>query len=260
MTQQSEQINELAEALAKAQGQMQNAKKDSTNPHFKSNYRNNVDHKLRMFSNLIFVDFGCGPLTSGISLAWYNLVVNKHPANAVAPGLRLHYIGMDRSQPMLAHAQAASVSSGLFHSKSTFDFISRANLPIMLPALIEKYRAANGNKQLTVVLNCSYYFGSRTLDVSSLVKIIKTLLQKHVPQDKVCLTYQNASHTDVNTKWEAFKKGVHGHLIEKDSANEYLQYYDVTGRRTQPNPQPIRLRRELLLNSTWKDLLEKDKK
>jgi len=38
MTQQSEQINELAEALAKAQGQMQNAKKDSTNPHFKSNY------------------------------------------------------------------------------------------------------------------------------------------------------------------------------------------------------------------------------
>ncbi|MCE9567644.1 MAG: ERF family protein [Planctomycetes bacterium] len=36
--QQSEQINELAEALAKAQGKMQNAKKDSTNPHFKSNY------------------------------------------------------------------------------------------------------------------------------------------------------------------------------------------------------------------------------
>jgi hypothetical protein len=36
--QQSEQINELAEALAKAQGLMQNAKKDSHNPHFKSNY------------------------------------------------------------------------------------------------------------------------------------------------------------------------------------------------------------------------------
>jgi hypothetical protein len=36
--QQSEQINELAEALAKAQGQMENAKKASTNPHFKSNY------------------------------------------------------------------------------------------------------------------------------------------------------------------------------------------------------------------------------
>lgn len=36
--QQSEQINELAEALAKAQGDIANAKKASSNPHFKSNY------------------------------------------------------------------------------------------------------------------------------------------------------------------------------------------------------------------------------
>ena len=35
---QSEQINELAEALAKAQGKMEHAKKDATNPHFKSSY------------------------------------------------------------------------------------------------------------------------------------------------------------------------------------------------------------------------------
>lgn len=34
----SEQINELAAALAKAQGAMQAASKDSTNPHFKSKY------------------------------------------------------------------------------------------------------------------------------------------------------------------------------------------------------------------------------
>ena len=34
----SEQINELATALAKAQGQIEGAKKDSTNPHFKSSY------------------------------------------------------------------------------------------------------------------------------------------------------------------------------------------------------------------------------
>lgn len=34
----SEQINELSAALAKAQGEMEGAKKDSTNPHFKSKY------------------------------------------------------------------------------------------------------------------------------------------------------------------------------------------------------------------------------
>ncbi len=35
---QSEQINELAGALAKAQGQMENATKNKANPHFKSKY------------------------------------------------------------------------------------------------------------------------------------------------------------------------------------------------------------------------------
>ena len=35
---QSEQVNELMGALAKAQGQMSGAKKDSSNPHFKSRY------------------------------------------------------------------------------------------------------------------------------------------------------------------------------------------------------------------------------
>lgn len=34
----SEQINELAAALAKAQAQIRAATKDSTNPHFKSKY------------------------------------------------------------------------------------------------------------------------------------------------------------------------------------------------------------------------------
>ena len=34
----SDNLNELAPALAKAQGQMESAKKDSTNPHFRSKY------------------------------------------------------------------------------------------------------------------------------------------------------------------------------------------------------------------------------
>lgn len=36
----SDQINELAEALAKAQGAIENAAKDSQNPHFRSSYAN----------------------------------------------------------------------------------------------------------------------------------------------------------------------------------------------------------------------------
>ena len=34
----SEALNEIFDALSKAQGEMEGAKKDSTNPHFKSKY------------------------------------------------------------------------------------------------------------------------------------------------------------------------------------------------------------------------------
>ena len=109
-------------------------------------------------------------------------------------------------------------------------------------------------------MNCSYLFGSRVLNVELLVKLISGLMRKHLSGDKVCLTHQNASHSDVNVKWEEFKKGVKTLLPSVGEVGEQIQYYDITGRRTQRNPQSIKLRRELLLNEIWKDQLEiKDK-
>jgi hypothetical protein len=72
----------------------------------------------------------------------------------------------------------------------------------------------------------------------------------------VCLTFQNASHSDVNVKWVEFKKGVKAYLPSLSSTTEDIQYYDVTGRRMQYNPQTIHLRREVLLNSIWNAFLE----
>jgi hypothetical protein len=216
--------------------------------------RNLVDCKVRMLKNPIFIDFGCGPLTSGISLAWYGLVANKK--HTEEHGLRVNYIGIDRSEAMLAHAQRASVTGNLFHSKSTFDFMTRANAPLVVPSLIKKYRAAYGGKPLTVVLNCSYYFGSKTLGVPALVRFIADLVLRRLPEDKVCLTFQNANHSVVNEKWDEFKTGVKGILTPYSSAGECLEYFDITGRRMQRNPQPIKLLRELLLNKNFKDELE----
>jgi hypothetical protein len=222
--------------------------------------RNLVDYKLQILRNLVFVDFGCGPLTCGISLAWYNYLASHNQKLAAATGLKVHYIGIDRSKAMLDHAQRATVVGNLFHSKSTFDFVPRLNTSDSVPALIDKYRVADGVDQFSVVLNCSYFFGSRVLNVELLVKFISGLMRKHLSGDKVCLTHQNASHSDVNVKWEEFKKGVKTLLPSVGEVGEQIQYYDITGRRTQPNPQSIKLRRELLLNEIWKDQLEiKDK-
>jgi hypothetical protein len=81
-------------------------------------------------------------------------------------------------------------------------------------------------------------------------------MRKQLSGDKVCLTHQNASHSDVNVKWEEFKKGVKTLLQSVGEVGEQIQYYDITGRITQPTPQSIKLRREVLLNEIWKDQLE----
>ena len=215
-----------------------------------------MDYKLQILRNLIFVDFGCGPLTGGISLAWYNYLANHNQKLAEATGLKFHYIGIDRSKAMLDHAQRATVVGSLFHSKSTFDFVPRVNASVMVPAVIDKYRKADGVDQFSVVLNCSYFFGSRLLNVELLVKFVSGLMRKQLSKDNVCLTHQNASHSDVNVKWEEFKKRVKTLLQSVGEVGEQIQYYDITGRRTQPNPQSIKLRREVLLNEIWKDHLE----
>src|SRR5262249_2704041 len=207
------------------------------------------DHKLKFLKNPVFVDFGCGPLTSAVSLAWYNMVVNP---NGERDGLFLHYIGIDRSTPMLSHAQGATKIGELFHEKSTFDFVTRMEAPKVVPQLIDKYRGKA--KELTIILNCSYYFGSHSLNVKNLVSFI-TYLLNHVADDPVCFVFQNPWCGAVNEKWEQFKNDMGKKLFLVSSVNESVKYHDVTGRRLQGNPHTIRLRRELLLNHTWKKRL-----
>lgn len=207
------------------------------------------DHKLKFLKNPVFVDFGCGPLTSAVALAWYNMVVTR---NGERDGLFLHYIGIDRSRAMLAHAQEATKVGKLFHKKSTFDFLTRVEAPDEVPRLIDNYRSKK--KELTLILNCSYYFGSHSLNVKNLISFMTDLLN-HVADDPVCLVFQNPWHGPVNQKWEQFKNGMKGRLFLVSRVHETVEYHDVTGRRGQSNPQKIRLRRELLLNRTWKKRL-----
>lgn len=203
------------------------------------------DHKLKFLTNPVFVDFGCGPLTSAVSLAWYNMAVNR---NGEQDGLFLHYIGIDRSRSMLAHAREAAKIAELFNKKSTFDFVTRSDAPEEVPQLIDKYRSRA--KELTIILNCSYYFGSHSLNVRNLISFVTALLS-HVETEPVCLVFQNPRHGGVNEKWEQFKSGMGRKLSLLSSVNESVEYIDVTGRRFQRNPQTIRLRRELLLNRIW---------
>lgn len=209
------------------------------------------DHKMSMVNNPVFIDFGCGPLTGGISFAWYNHVHNKNMTN----GVRCRYIGMDRSPEMLKCAEEMS-QCGLFHSDSTFNFVLRNSLA-EIPPLLASMRGKQGNR-LKIILNCSYFFGSKSLNVDAFVRFMNDLLSSHTTdEDHVCLLFQNPYNLHENHKWSAFKSGVEDHLKSHVSESEDVSYYCITGRRNQPrNPFTIKLLREVLLNQTWKDHLE----
>jgi hypothetical protein len=207
-------------------------------------------HFLEFPRNLEFIDFGCGPLTTGISLAWHHLT--EYPRDA--RGVRVHYVGIDRSPAMLAQAERASRWHGLFHKDATFEFITQTQSISRVPRRLRAFRAATARSTLTVVLNCSYFFASHSLFVEGLIAFVESLLREHLVDDHVCLVYQNPSNELLSVKWDQFKCA----MTELSPFSMSIEdvYYHNTIRRDWHGPSRIRLHYELLLNRKWKASVE----
>ncbi|GAX34336.1 hypothetical protein [Nodularia sp. NIES-3585] len=136
----------------------------------------------------LFVDFGCGPLTSG--LAFSHLCMNK---------IAFHYIGIDRAKPMLATADDFR-SNPKFGEKCTFDFLENYNTKTLL-SLIDKYIYNNPN--ILIIFNFSYFFASTSINVQELLAIIRSILTKH-NSNPVYIVFQNPPGTTINSKWHEF--------------------------------------------------------
>ncbi|MES2788540.1 MAG: hypothetical protein V4719_02890 [Planctomycetota bacterium] len=215
---------------------------------FKNAFKN---QDIRFLRNLVLVDFGCGPITSAISMAWYNLA-NKKKADK----LKVNYIGIDLSKAMrLFGNEVWTGAKDLFHDESTIDIMTRSKAQSGLVPLIEDYRQ---DRKLTICLNCSYYFGSESLNVDYLISLIRNLLTTF-PEERVCLVFQNADNPYKNFRWEEFKGKTEDVLFPRYADTfEQLSYNDVTAKRLQGNPHRIKLRHAVLLNHVWKDELEKE--
>jgi hypothetical protein len=191
---------------------------------------------------MVFIDLGCGPITSAVALAWHHL--KEHPNNEL-DGLLIRYLGIDRSEAMLSHADQACHVGGLFHTNSSFEFTTPARALELVPRLIRHYRSAMNAKNLTVILNCSYFFASHLLHVGGLIAFISGLLKDQLANDNVCLIFQNPDSDGLNLKWERFKAGV-SELRGVSRSSESIHFVDRMGQ-----VRKIRLRHEFLLNSKW---------
>lgn len=141
-------------------------------------------------NRITFIDFGCGPLTSGLAF---------QQSFASVPNFHFDYVGIDISIAMLNKAKEFS-ESGLFSRDTNFQFAKSLN------DISENYWESVFTLSNTVILNFSYLFGNLSKnDTEKLAIKINALLDKY-KLNKFVLVFQNSSIEKRNRSYVIFKK------------------------------------------------------
>ena len=163
---------------------------------------------------VVFIDFGCGPLTSGIAF------------RAFARQNNITYLGIDSSRTMLNKADVINKYGPNEYTDPFFDkleLIHDYNYDD-LTRLLDKY-IENGDKT-QVIFNFCYFFSSPTLDTNNLSDVLSQIMQKY-NQHKMCLIYQNPDHQSLSGsrrlrlygKWEELKTNLSGFRMQVAQSN-----------------------------------------
>jgi len=172
---------------------------------------------LQNNGRILFIDFGCGPLTSGLA---FNQCYNSKN------DFSFDYLGIDISQAMLEKAKEFAIS-GLFHENTKFVF---------RPAIEQLHSDFWENQFMVsnvVLLNFSYLFGNLSNDDASKLAIFINTLMETYPINRYVLIYQNSSMEKRNKTYHTFKKLVPGlSSVSKPRtervvySNSLMSYYD----------------------------------
>ena len=158
--------------------------------------------------NLNFIDIGCGPLTSALAIA--DIYANKTKGK-----LSINYYGIDTAKVMIDKARLFSLA-GCFGPDSSFNFATKLE-DLDLRSLVE----SDSNKGKLTIINCSYLFASKTLNVKYLSDQLK---QVENTKGDLYLLYQNSIANDKNSNWISFQ-GLFD-LIQIYSAEKTIYYHN----------------------------------
>ena len=161
---------------------------------------------------VVFIDFGCGPLTSGIAF------------RAFAEHSDITYLGIDSSRTMLDKAAVINrygpsrYEDPFFHK---FELIRDAN---RLIGLLNKYVENDDNVE--IIFNFCYFFSSPTLDIDNLSDVLIRIMTRY-NQYKMRLIYQNPDHQSLAGdrrlklygKWEALKTNLSAFRSQATQSN-----------------------------------------
>ena len=160
--------------------------------HIFTNYLTSISHKV------VFIDFGCGPLTSGIAF-W-----------AAARQSDVIYLGIDSSQAMLDKAKEVNEygPNRWYPFFSKFETIRNYS---QLIQLLDNY--IERGAKLQIIFNFCYFLASRTLDIHELYhNVLLEIVEKYY-MHKISVVYQNPDprrlserrRLELHGKWRILK-------------------------------------------------------
>ena len=136
-------------------------------------------------NRVVFIDFGCGPLTSGIAF------------RAFAGQSDITYLGIDSSRTMLNKAVTINKYGPNRYKEPFFDkfvLIHGYSYDDLTKLLGKDIENGDGTQ---IIFNFCYFFSSPTLDIDNLTHVLIQIMKKY-NQHKVCLIYQNPDHRSLS--------------------------------------------------------------
>lgn len=143
--------------------------------HLFSSYHIFAKYLTSMSNKVIFVDFGCGPLTSGIAF-WVAFAKNRD----------IIYLGIDSSPDMCHKAQEINryaPHGDKFFTKGYCIFDYKR-----LHQYLQNYITIGDQTQ--IAFNFCYFLASKTLDISDFSNCLNQIVEKY-NQHKMFVIYQN---------------------------------------------------------------------
>ena len=193
--------------------------------HLYSSYHFYTRHiPLIGINNVVFIDFGCGPLTSGIAF-W-----------AAAGECNVTYIGIDSAQTMLTKAR--EINRYGYHPEFEVPFYPDVRFYLIsdynyqLPPMLGDILMWNSGDTL-IIFNFCYFLQSKSIDASNLenlTRVVNDVVDRY-GNHKIFIAYQDPEGYRFQQKWFNFKSRLIRHpsilgnfTWQDDTSFMYVKY------------------------------------
>ena len=169
-------------------------------------------------NNVVFIDFGCGPLTSGIAF-W-----------AFAKQSKVFYLGIDSSQAMRAKAEKVNQYGPFQYLDPFFSQFKLIGCHTQLTKFLDKLFTRDD--KIPIIFNFCYFLASLTLDINNLSDVMVRIVGEHSNKN-MCMVHQNPDLPKLHENWGILKANLSGFSSRTNETNIQWFNYDslITGSR-----------------------------